>query len=139
MSTAFDRAYARMNFRLTFGKATESRHFTSDTLYGPDIPCAFTDRHMPGEWYQADTPSEDDPEVTEADWHETFATMAINEAVHEALEFFQVDGKPWLDPHGEHDNQIYEAVNALCQQFAAMTRTAASSPVEETNTPEAGQ
>lgn len=126
--TAFDRAYKRVDFRLTYDKTTETRHFTPDTLFGPDIPDAFSDRFMPGEWYQADTPSVEDLDVTEADWHETFAAMVVNEAVHEALEWFQVDGEPWLNPHGEHDLAIYEAVNALVQKLAALKRS--SSPVE---------
>ena len=42
----------------------------------------------------------------------------MNEAVHEALEYFQVDGKPYLDPHGKHDLRIYELVNELTTQLA---------------------
>lgn len=129
---AMDRALGRVNFRLTYGK-TEPRDFTVDCLWGPDIPNAFRDGMAPGSWMSGDYPDFDDPDVTEDDWLAHFAQMAVNEAVHEALEWFQVDGKPWLNPHGEHEREIYRLVGDLCAAFAKLAAQSPPSSVDEGN------
>lgn len=118
--TTFERARQRVDFRLTYDKC-DPRDFEVDMLHGPYVPDAFSENGVQvGEWYQGDGPDYDDPEATEGDWHDHFAAMAVNEAVHEALEWFQVDGRPWLDPHGESERAIYQAVNDLCKKLASL-------------------
>lgn len=118
--TAFDRAVARVEYRLTFDKC-DPRSIYPGELLGPDIPCAFTEgRLMPGEWYDGESPSAEDPEQTEQDWFAHFAKMAVNEAVHEALEWLKVDGRCWLNPHGEHERAIYREVNRMCARLAKL-------------------
>lgn len=129
MTTAFERARERAEYRLTFDKC-DPRLIMPHELMGPDIPCAFTERMMPGEWYDGEAPSEEDDEQTEEDWFAQFAKMCVNEAVHEALEWLKVDGRPWLNPHGESERAIYAAVNQLCARLAEIAE-AERSPTHE--------
>lgn len=123
----FERARDRATFRLTYGR-TDPRKFSSFDMDGPDLPDAFSDRDdAPGGWHQGDGPDRDDPRITETDWHAHFAAMAINEAVHEALEWFQVDGRPWLNPHGDHEVQIFKRVNELCDDLARLVASSKTS------------
>jgi len=111
----------RVDFRLTYAE-TEPRVFGPDHMEGPDIPDAFgpPGAQAPGEWYGGSVLDTDDPNVPARDWFAHWAHMAINEAIHEALEWFRVDGKPWLDPHGRHEATIYKYTGELCQLLAEL-------------------
>lgn len=115
----YTKANARVEYCLTFDRCAP-RAFYLNELHGPDIPDAFANRFMPGEWYDGTSVPEDDPEMTEEKWFARFAKMAVNESVHEALEWLKVDGRPWLNPHGESERAIYDAVNKLCVRLAAI-------------------
>lgn len=114
----FEQTRSRVDYRLTYER-TQPREFHPDMLYGPDLPDAFGEGTASGEWFTDDHPSEDDPEVTEEDWFSHFLHMALGEAVHEVLEWFKVDGRPWLDPHGHHEPDIHHSVRELAAQLAA--------------------
>jgi hypothetical protein len=118
---AFVAARERAEYRLTFTE-TQPREFHPDCLDGPELPNARdpgSPQRQVGEWYQADGAAED----TEDGWLAHFATMCVAEAVHEALEWFHVDGQPWLDPHGIHEREIQRLCTELADNLAAL-RTA---------------
>jgi hypothetical protein len=122
-STSFEAALRRANFRLTYGKTDRSRQFREDGIDGPDIPNAHNDKRQTGSWEQQ-PPWAMNGEVLEVPtvhhWLAHFLSMTVNEAVHEALEHFQVDGKPYLDPHGKHEEYIYILVNELAANLAEL-------------------
>lgn len=116
---AAERAAARCAFQLTYARSPVPRRFRAGSLSGPPIPCAYGgDIDASGHW--EDGGDAVFHERDEAGWVDRYANYAINEAVHEALEWFRVDGRPWLDPHGDLEDAIYAEVNALCERLAAI-------------------
>lgn len=121
MSSVFDHAASRVSYRLTFAKTSAPRAWSPDELSGPDIPDAYRDgEQSSGYWAQEEPYDTEDPEVTEQEWLDHYLSMAVNEAVHEVLEWFRVDDHCYLDPHGEHEPAIFAAVNACAAQLAAL-------------------
>jgi len=119
-SLPWERAAQRVDFSLTYAR-TERRTLFPNEMQGPDLPDAYgSDRPQVGEWSHDTGPDEEDPQIPESDWLAHFASMAVAEAVHEALEWFHVDGKPWLDPHGAHEFEIHELVEHLNRGLAAL-------------------
>ncbi|MFC4859168.1 hypothetical protein [Actinophytocola glycyrrhizae] len=119
-----------MSYRLAFG-ATDARQFRPGELFGPDAPDARGVRdRVPGDWGKIDCPDETDPTVSEQDWITHFLTLALNEAVHEVLEWFQVDGVQYLNPHGAHEAAIVEHVDALAEQLARLAEDGGRSQLE---------
>ena len=116
---AADRAAARCSFQLTYGRAGDRREFFPDGIGGPSIDDAFRPgQSSPGEWCGDSGHKEYDVDG----WIDVYASYALNEAVHEALEWFQVDGKPWLSPHGKHEERIYQRVGKLAAELADLRR-----------------
>lgn len=122
--TASERAAARVTFQLTYDRTDQPRTFQPGALEGPWIPCAYgSTESQPGGWYQPDDDHGDDhPDTTrtENQWIDRYAGYAVAEAVHEALEWFRVDGRPWLDPHGRAEDEIHAAVAELAAKLAAI-------------------
>ncbi len=114
-------AAARTTFQLTYARSPRPRQFSPAQLTGPDIPCAYGgDLDASGDWLDGRDDADELPARTEADWIDRYANYAINEAVHEALEWLRVDGCPWLDPHGPAEAEVYAAVNELVDRLAAI-------------------
>ncbi|MGI5214882.1 hypothetical protein [Plantactinospora sp. CA-290183] len=136
MKTPADAAAARVSFQLTYARSLKRREFMPGELTGPDIPCAYDGEiNASGDWNDSrdDTPATDDGGSEESGvaktvfagrdesgWIDRYANYAVNEAVHEALEWYRVDGHPWLDPHGPAEDEIYSAVNDLVDRLAAI-------------------
>lgn len=119
MSDAAERAAKRIDFQLTYARSEQAREFTPGWLSGPQIADAFRPGSTAsGEWSNPDDEARAD--LTEDEWIERFASYAINEAIHEALEWFQVDGRPWLSPHGKSEDMIYVLTNRLCAELAEL-------------------
>jgi hypothetical protein len=122
---AAKQAAERCEFQLTYARSAVRREFSEGVLTGSPIDNAYGgDLKASGEWDDGDdflvmrsTPEE---------WITRFARYAINEAVHEALEWFRVDGKPWLDPHGDFEDEIYAEVGSLCDRLAKIRSEAMS-------------
>lgn len=114
----FEEAQGRA--RLTLSYELVERELTDFGHSGPDIDCAYTGvldedgtPHLAhkgdGVWFQ-DEPDEDSVEA----WLKFWMESAINEAVHEALEHYHVDGKPYLDPHdSRYEADIFRLVHNL--------------------------
>lgn len=120
---SFDAALKRVSFQLTYGKTERPRRFRKDGVDGPNIPDAHSGELQSGDWRQ--TPSfvmngQTLEEPTEGHWVDHCFSMVINEAVHEVLEHFKVDGKPYLDPHGKNEEYIYVLVNELAANLAEL-------------------
>jgi len=121
-----DAASRRVTFQLTYARATQPRTFQPGLLGGPPIPCAYDADPLgqPGDWYDSSEDPGSNPARTEDQWVDRYASSAVQEAVHEALEWFRVDGQPWLDPHGDAEDAVHEAVGVLCARLAEIRRTA---------------
>lgn len=110
-------AAGRLSYRLAFAQI-DPREFQPGEMFGPDTPDALGLRErVPGDWGKTDCPDETDPAVSEQDWIAHFLTLALNEAVHEVLEWFQIDGERYLNPHGVHEGTIVEHVDALATRL----------------------
>lgn len=112
----FHEAKERVEFRLTYAR-TEPREFAQELLLGPRIPDAYGNGTSSGDWCSGDWPDDDDGAE---EWLAHFMQMAVNEAVHEALEYLHVDGRSYLDPHGEMEAEIYRATEVLCGVLATL-------------------
>lgn len=120
VDAAADAAAARCEFQLTYARSSVPREFARGMLTGPNIPNAYGPGTAAGEWCDSTTDGvvDTDPES----WIDRYAGYALNEAVHEALEWMRVDGRPWLDPHGPNELDIYAEVNELCTRLAAIRK-----------------
>lgn len=112
-------AAGRVSFQLTYGRAEKPRRFQPGFLDGPDIPCAYGGEvDASGAWEDGGDMGEVFAERTEEEWVTRYASYAINEGVHEVLEWLRVDGRPWLDPHGPDEDEVYAAVGELVARLA---------------------
>ncbi|MCK2240053.1 MULTISPECIES: hypothetical protein [unclassified Crossiella] len=126
----------RLSYRLTI-ETYEPRLFEPDLLISPEMPCAYDptgQRINIGDWHQSG-PCEHDESIPEQAWLAHYFSMAFNEFVHEMLEFFQVDTRPYLNPHGPLEEDIHAAVKTCAAALFTLTRHPAAVP---TNTPPAG-
>lgn len=117
LQTAVAEAAAqRCDYSLVFERARKPRQLHPGVMIGDDIADAYhPGRYISGQWV-SDAPDGyyDDKPLTQDDFIDHYASMAINETVHEALEWFRVDGKPWLDPHDPAvENAIFDKVAEL--------------------------
>jgi hypothetical protein len=118
---AFEQAVSRVDHRLIYGRTEKPRTWKREELEGPDIPDAFHEGKLsPGAWLQQIQISRDEEEFSQEDWLAHFLSMAVNEAVHEVLEYFRVDGRPYLNPHGQCEEEIYILVNELAAELAGL-------------------
>lgn len=116
-----EEAARRCEFQLTYARSPVRREFSPGWLDGPDLPDAYREGGTTsGAWMDGD--SLYDGPATADGWIDRYAAMAVNEAVHESLEWMRVDGRPWLDPHGGSELLIYEAVGGLCARLAELRR-----------------
>lgn len=138
VNPAMEEAALRVRYNLLYGNTT--RILTSEGLDGDDIPCAYegvSDEeeidgiHKPhessGEWTSdhRGTPAE----LKSADeWIRFWFNAVVDEAIHEALEHFHVDGSPLVDPHDRDIRDIVFGITAECgDKLYALTRD----PAEE--------
>lgn len=100
----------RISFHLTYAR-DETRHFNAGGLDGRQIPNAYwaedrkgiNPKNAPGEWCHDEFWREC---VTEKETVRAALRVAISEVVHEALEWFHVDGHVFIDPHGDDEDLI---------------------------------
>jgi hypothetical protein len=121
-----------MTFQLTYARAGIHRRFSPGQLSGPLIPCAYgSPLDASGSWEDGDDLCFDHPQRTEEQWINRYAGYAVNEAIHEALEWLRVDGRCWLDPHGPAKLRIYALTNGFIDQLAAL-RAEQAAPTDGT-------
>lgn len=107
----------RADFQLHYGRSSQLRSLEPDgIMQGDKIDNAYSSGGLSsGEWYdnRLRSHSDDTPLPSEDEVLAGFFAMAVNEAVHEALEWFRVDGAPALDPHGSAEATIQGLVDEL--------------------------
>lgn len=105
--------YSRLSFNLSYQRATRDRTITSNGIDNDNIPNAWNGGRdmVPGEWasFLEDAAGDLVLHVLKA---------GVSEAVHEALEWAQLDSKPILNPHGRYENQIHALVGQLMEGLA---------------------
>lgn len=122
---ACEQAAARVNYRLTYAATDQPRKFASDVMFGPKVPNSYRpDELSEGDWFDNRV-----GDNTVESWFERFFERAVSEAVHEALEWFQVDGKPWLDPHSTKigdeisvETEIHELSSDFAERLIALRK-----------------
>lgn len=122
-NVALESAIARCAFNLNYSRAKSPRHFHDDGISGDSIDDAFTPgRTAPGDWSAGGNWNTfaKDARVPETVWIERFFTVAVQEAVHEALEWFRLDGKVLLSPHAAHEIDILDRSAELAQQLFSL-------------------
>lgn len=124
-----ERPYDRWSFDLTYDKAPEgSRAFHQWGMTGPEIPNAYQNpKSLPTSTSNWDSDVMDNGD----DILHHVLSCAVNEAVHEALEWLRLDGETLLDPHGTHEMEIFAAVSSLTSRLTSLAVTAYK---ERTNT-----
>lgn len=112
--TPAENAAQRCTFDLTHQRAKTPREFSPGNITGDEIDDAFDPQAtFCGTWMdRAELP--EDLEDTEENWIAWYGQYALQESVHEMLEWFQVDGKPWLSPHPIQEKI---ALNPIVQRF----------------------
>lgn len=101
--TTFQLHYSRAIIRRVFGQVGIGPSEDLDNAYGNLEP-------VPSDWIHNADPGAD---ASQEDWIECFLRAAVSEAVHEALEWFQVDGRAWLDPHGPMQQRVFDLTDQL--------------------------
>lgn len=129
-------AAARVDYRLTYDTTGTARECHGHGISGPMIPNAYFDRPdwapknirtdadpMPalefgsGDWEDPAHPANDAPEDDHISrWFQT----AVREAMHEAMEWFWVDGSPYLNPHGEYETEIHDLSEEFTSRLLAL-------------------
>lgn len=104
-------------FQLTYARAASDRVLHDAGITGPDIDDSRDRRHQScGDWHDETGPTEDGGMLFQ--WFR----MALNESVHEALEWFQVAEEPLLDPHSTYDARICAEVERLAYALWPMAQ-----------------
>jgi hypothetical protein len=109
------RAAERCTFDLTYHRAQRPVRIEPGYLGRELMDCSrVPGKSSTGGWEHMDDTLPDSDDL--ADWCDHYASMAIAQSLHEALEWFQVEGEPWLDPH---DERMTGEVDELATQLAA--------------------
>lgn len=117
----------RIQFHLTYTR-DERRYFHGGGLDGQQIPNSywseeregtgeFNPKSAPGEWCHDEMWREC---TSEEEAIRAAFRVAISEVVHEALEWFKVDGRPFLDPHAEDEDLIIFKSIAFADELFAL-------------------
>ena len=106
-----DNAAGRVDYRLTYEATPTPRECHGNGISGPPIQNAYNpsdpkDRGS-GDWEDPDF-VDSMKELSEEAAIDRWFVVAVREAVHEALEWYRVDGQIFLDPHGEHEISIHD-------------------------------
>lgn len=131
-TAAVAEAAKRVTYRLTYD-VTDPRECRLGGIDGPDLPNSYwhMDGDKPGrsktgsgEWCDPDHPSSGDPQ----DHVDRWFTVAIREAVHEAMEWFWVDGRQYLNPHGPCEDEIHDLSGEFAEKLLALVSNRRSRP-----------
>lgn len=119
-------AAERVDYRLTYDRTDTPRRCHSAGINGPQLPNAYFGRANSkddseplgsGDWEDPEHPQDDAPQAVHIDrWFVT----AVRESIHEALEWFWVDGETLLDPHGEDEDAIHKLSGSFAERLLAL-------------------
>ncbi len=100
-----ERASNRVTYDLSFKRAETPRQFDSYELAGDQIDDAYAPpgKKSYGGW---SCPHFSEIDGNEEAWLQEFFCVAVTEAVHEALEWFRIDGRLVMNPHGKNETAI---------------------------------
>lgn len=130
----WEAAAKKVDFQLSYHRSETRREFSHDgtTLTGPDIDNAYAvpgeppteSEFSPGEWLSLEEPEPSNGEEPGVDdWVRKYISMALQEVVHEGLEWLRVDGKDWINPRGKHQVMVTEAVDRLVTELHVIRAT----------------
>lgn len=120
------RAAGRVNYRLTYAATPIPREMDSGSIFGPDIPNAYDPDGSSlgsGEWCDPEFWSAVGDAPTERDVIDRWFVTAVREAIHESLEWFRVDGRIYLDPHGDHEREIHILSEELGKALVSLAKS----------------
>ena len=107
----------RVSFDLHFKRADKPRKFGRGELTGGEIDDAFAPPGQKSAGYWECPHFMDMEDVNENAWLQEFFAVAVTEAVHEALEWFRIDGKLMINPHGKNENAIMLETSVFARQL----------------------
>jgi hypothetical protein len=111
-------AALKCDYQLQTCRAKTPRKFSTNYLSGDNIDCS----REPGQESIGIWLGSFPEKGTVEEWIERYLAIALDEAVHEVLEYFQVDGGPYIDPHRlENKIAIHEAVMRFWKDLMAIT------------------
>jgi len=130
----WEAAAERVGFQLCYYRSETRREFSNGgvVLTGPDIDNAHAvpgeppieSEFSPGEWSCLEEPKPSNGEEPSVDdWVRKYIFMALQEVVHEGLEWLRVDGVNWIDPHGKHMGEVADAVDRLVTELHVIRAT----------------
>ncbi len=98
-------AAARVSYNLSYKRSETPRRFDMYELTGDELDDAYAapGKKSTGAWACPHFPSLDGNEEA---WVQEYFCVAVTEAVHEALEWFRVDGRLVMNPHGKNEAAI---------------------------------
>ncbi len=110
MTKASEEASQKVDYQLSHHR-TKPRKFEAYVINSEYIDDAYRPgEKSPGQWLDAPNPKSD----TVENWIEWYFQMALQEEIHETLEWFRVNDQPYLNPHGlEEKIAINAAVRKL--------------------------
>lgn len=128
---AIERVLERVEYSLSFCRAP--RKFTASGLTGPLdevgglIDDAHSDGATSGAWchdFDAPRPDEEDALV------QTAFEIVVAEAVHEVCEWFRVDGRMLVDPHGSQQIPVFDISVHAARAIWELTRPSMTTEVD---------
>ena len=119
-----DEAAERVSFDLTFRRSPEPRVFEPVGIDGCRLDCADEAGKTASGYWSHDWNLEWDVPAEFWMWVRSFFGAAVAEAMHEALEWFKVDGETFLDPHGPAEVFFYGLVDEFAEKLWNLRDTA---------------
>ena len=119
----FDQAAERASCQVRYARSPVPRRFGDFGLSGSGpLDSAVNEGELcllGSEWGVdfCDEAGVTDPDDRTVDWHSLMFGAAVQEAVHEACEWFQVDGERYLDPH---DPEVQTKITNATRAFALL-------------------
>lgn len=111
-------AAERVSFDLTYKRSPDKRGIEPGVIKGAPTDDSYKEgAESPGGWNNFDFANWPENEDDVQGWLYHYFTLAMQEAIHEGLEWFRVDGKIFLNPHDDRFQDLDDAVIDLSNEF----------------------